>query len=353
MAVVALRNGQQASHRPPPTRSAGARASEAATQGEAAHVQVARGCGAVGRRDRRAYCRGRNGPGGSPQGVGGGEDEEAMPFEEIVEDDYAKHKKEKKGGKKTTRRARRANSDLDSQVLPQQSEEVPEDAEAATRVCNEPALGSPSREASEKERGLADSSAAFTSPWQAGNELEAVFTGLFGALAVDDVLRSSRCCSAWHTVAKTIPRRLTNPRVMDALLSFCLVEVLAVFSDDKLPFPLTATYGEMCAVARSLHSRPAVLDRLMLFLSKHLGSSCDVFPNPQHVMWSLDVKQSSFKSLEKMWHHFHTSRLLGATRQRWFKRMKNSHNTRTCCEWLLIKVNTEHPLLAEHEFLRP
>merc|ERR1712007_27352 len=107
---------------------------------------------------------------------------------------------------------------------------------------------------------------------------------------------------------------------------------------------MAAVYGLMCALAKRVDSDDDLAERLVDFVVKPLSLETQTAQRPQHVSWRLDVQKSSFKRMEKMWHHFHTIRLLHASQQRWFKSMKNGKNTRTCCEWLLTSVNYEHPL---------
>merc|ERR1739848_668443 len=98
------------------------------------------------------------------------------------------------------------------------------------------------------------------------------------------------------------------------------------FSESRLPFPLTAVYGEMCAVARRATGVCELSTRMASFVIGAIGTPGStslaleaVLRRPQHVLWHLDVRQSGFKSLEKMWRHFHSKRLLEAHQQRWYK----------------------------------
>merc|ERR1711974_471450 len=70
---------------------------------------------------------------------------------------------------------------------------------------------------------------------------------------------------------------------------------------------------------------------------------------PHHVCWQAEIKSSGFRSLERLAKHFDGERLIEAFHQRWHKRIHHSPNTRTCMEWLLTKVNRNHPWFVEHE----
>lgn len=174
----------------------------------------------------------------------------------------------------------------------------------------------------------------------------------FAWLQVPAVVYAGRSCRSWRAWSRQLPKQVADPKTMDAMLTFCLLEVLSEFSEARLPFPLTAIYGEMCAKARKVAADAALLDRMARFVCCAHPPARAAMDRAQHVIWTLDIKQSSFKNLEKMWRHFHSKRVIEAHQQRWFKSMKNGKNTRTCCEWLLTRVNFEHQALVEHDAAR-
>ncbi|CAK9004434.1 Uncharacterized protein SCF082_LOCUS8179 [Durusdinium trenchii] len=150
---------------------------------------------------------------------------------------------------------------------------------------------------------------------EARRSTHAVLLHIFQWLSLRSALRASAGTRRWAAGAKAaLPVELPPPQV-DALLEFCLLQVLQAFDETRLPLPMTAVYAEMRAAGRK----------------------------------ALDVKTSGHRSLERMARHFHNLTLVEVTKQRWHKRIHHSPNTRTCVELLLTGVNRSHPLFLEHE----
>ncbi|CAK0856760.1 unnamed protein product, partial [Prorocentrum cordatum] len=194
------------------------------------------------------------------------------------------------------------------------------------------------------------------SPWQESpsdsHSAEVVLSQAFQWLHVPAVVRAGRACRCWRAWSRQLPTRIADQKTMDAMLTFCLLEVLSEFSDARLPFPLTAVYGEMCAKAREATTVEGLSGRMASFVCSAHAPAGARMRHAQHVVWGLDVRQSSFKNLEKMWRHFHSKRLIDAHQQRWYKSMKNGKNTRTCCEWLLTRVNFGHQAFGDYAAAR-
>merc|ERR1712196_277111 len=91
-------------------------------------------------------------------------------------------------------------------------------------------------------------------------------------LQVSAVVRAARCCRCWARLARPLPMAVTDSQVMDVALTFCLLEVLFNFSEARLPFPLTAVYGEMCAVARRATAVCELSTRMASFVISTLGT---------------------------------------------------------------------------------
>merc|ERR1719296_11729 len=72
---------------------------------------------------------------------------------------------------------------------------------------------------------------------------------------------------------------------------------------------------------------------------------------PHHVCWEADIKQSSFKTLDRFAKHFDSKKLIETFRHRWRKKIHHSPNSRTCIELMFTRVNRNHPLFVEHERL--
>lgn len=152
-----------------------------------------------------------------------------------------------------------------------------------------------------------------------------------------------------------VPLSLPQPQA-DAFLQFCLLEVLVTLEEERLPLPMSAIYHEMRAAARRAASNPAVLRHLENLIFKPLGRASrqqDDFLKsrcPHHIAWSLvELKDTSFRTLEKMAKYFDGERLIRVFHQRWRKRIHHSPNTRTCWEWLLTNVKRDHVFFREHE----
>lgn len=184
-------------------------------------------------------------------------------------------------------------------------------------------------------------------------------------LPIVSVLKASaRCCKCWGALARRMPIALPPPQV-DALLTFCLLETMSRFDDSRAPLGLSAVFGEMCEAARRASACPTLrgsLEDLIIRPLKaamnpkrreNLEASQRLFlrsSRPQHIVWRPDVKQSSFKNLDRMWKYFHEKkRLIEIHQQRWYKPVgHNKKNTRTCSEYALTKVNREHLLYKGH-----
>lgn len=217
------------------------------------------------------------------------------------------------------------------------------DVAATPRLCENKVAAAPL--VCDGEVALADGCRG--SSWQdcgyASEVVDIAVARAYGYLRVVDVHRASLACKAWGELGQGLSLEVT-PRVMDSLLTFCLLDVLSDFPSERLPFPLTAVYGMMCALAKKAVRDDDITDRMVEFVAKQLGLGADARRQAQHMHGCLDVQKSSFKKMEKLWLHFHSSGLLRASQQRWFKSMKNGKNTRTCCEWLLTFVHRENPM---------
>lgn len=190
-----------------------------------------------------------------------------------------------------------------------------------------------------------------TSPWQdyGVEPLDVALTSVFNWLPIAKVLSAGSSCKCWRALAARLPLVLPPARA-DALLTFCLLEVLHHIDVSKLPRPLTAIYGEMTSCARRAlvctelrtHLEASTVQKFADASLQHHAS------RPHHILWSLDVKRSSWKNLPKLWKHFRSIGLIETCQQRWFKQIHHSGNTRTCSESLLKHVNKSHPLLRDH-----
>lgn len=156
-----------------------------------------------------------------------------------------------------------------------------------------------------------------------------------------------------------LPLVLPEPQV-DALLQFCLLQVLVDFDDNRLPLPISAVYGEMRMAARALMSNVEARKRCEATVLQPLGRSCRTQQDrllqmlrlggnrPYHIAWTADVRRSSFDSLQKLAKHFHKTGLIEVVQQRWRKDGHTNPNTRTCQELMLTSVSRSHNLFREH-----
>lgn len=159
-------------------------------------------------------------------------------------------------------------------------------------------------------------------------------------LPLGPAMRLQMACRTWAALLNGhIPILLLPPQT-DALLAFCLLEVLLCFDDQRLPLPMSAVYGEMRVAARRSSMEP----RARKYLEPFLGSE-----RPHHICWEVDIKQSHFKTLDRLAKHFDGKRLIETCRKRWRQQIHHSPNYRTCTELLLTRVNRSHPLFLEHE----
>mmetsp|Transcript_37179 Transcript_37179/g.105757 ORF Transcript_37179/g.105757 Transcript_37179/m.105757 type:complete len:523 (-) Transcript_37179:52-1620(-) len=185
---------------------------------------------------------------------------------------------------------------------------------------------------------------------------EAFLTGVCDFLPLDAALRLTMTCRTWGVaLVGHVPLMLPPPQV-DALLRFCLLEVLVCFDEGRLPLPISALYSEMRAVGRRAVADPKTRVHLEDSILREQGPACKTQQaellrkgRPHHVHWQVEIKSSGFKSLERLARHFSGSQLIQAYQQRWHKRIHHSPNTRTCMEWLLTRINRSHPCFQEHE----
>lgn len=190
---------------------------------------------------------------------------------------------------------------------------------------------------------------------------QAILLHIFQWLLLRSALRASASGKRWaHSSASVLPVELPPPQV-DALLQFCLLEVLQAFDESRLPLPMTAVYAEMRAAGRKALMGTEKRQRMESMVLQSVGRSCrsaqeELFAglaggrcHRHHISWMPDVKNSGYRALERMARHFHSINLIEVTKQRWHKRIHHSPNTRTCIELLLTGVNRSHPLFLEHE----
>ncbi|CAK9095084.1 unnamed protein product [Durusdinium trenchii] len=190
---------------------------------------------------------------------------------------------------------------------------------------------------------------------------QAVLLHIFQWLSLRSALRASAGTRRWAAGAKAaLPVELPPPQV-DALLEFCLLQVLQAFDETRLPLPMTAVYAEMRAAGRKALSSAWATARMESTVLQAVGRSswsaqqellaglAEGRNHRHHISWMPDVKTSGHRSLERMARHFHNLTLVEVTKQRWHKRIHHSPNTRTCVELLLTGVNRSHPLFLEHE----
>jgi len=189
-----------------------------------------------------------------------------------------------------------------------------------------------------------------------GRLAECTVLGACDRLPLRAVLRALPVCRDWAAALVGYAPLALPPPQADALLQFCLLEVLIAFDDARLPLPMSAVYSEMRAAARRACASPAVRAHLEDSIFRRLGAACKSQQEqflregrPHHVAWSADFKGSGFRTLERLAKHFDSERLIEVFHQRWHKRIHHSFNTRTCMEWLLTKVNRRHPLFVQHE----
>lgn len=199
--------------------------------------------------------------------------------------------------------------------------------------------------------------AATLEPLLAGGGLpDHVLKNVSDWLPLRAALRLTMSCRAWAAALVGHLPAVLLPRQVDELLQFCLLEVLVVFDDDRLPLPISAVYGEMRAAARRAVAEPKTRAHLEAYIFRESGrtsKSPQQQPlkesRPHHIFWEAEIKSSGFRTLEKFGKHFGEAKLIETFRQRFHKRIHHSPNTRTCMEWLLTKVNRRHPLFLEHE----
>ncbi|CAE7864303.1 unnamed protein product, partial [Symbiodinium microadriaticum] len=141
-------------------------------------------------------------------------------------------------------------------------------------------------------------------------------------LSLKSATASLSACKRWAQALRgRFPVELPPPQV-DKLLQFCLLQVLLVFDETRLPLPITAVYSEMRSAGRRATAEPAARSRLESMVlqpagpsyraqqSDFLGSFSDGRRQRHHVCWLPDVKSSGFKSLDKMARHFHATDLI-------------------------------------------
>lgn len=188
---------------------------------------------------------------------------------------------------------------------------------------------------------------------------ELVIISICNWLPLHDVLRSVATCKAWSAcLSGHVPLTLPPPQV-DALLQFCLLEVLVCFDDGRLPLPMSAIWDDMRKAGRRAIASPSVRIQLENLVFRNLGpanrSQQEEFlreQRPHHVAFSIELKGSGFRTLERLGKHYDSENIIEVLHQRWHKQIHNSPNTRTCTEWLLTKVNRAHPLFLEHQVWR-
>merc|ERR1712137_237028 len=197
-----------------------------------------------------------------------------------------------------------------------------------------------------------------SSQWQDGGveSAEMVLVHVVDFLPAFVVFRFARCCKFWSQLAhRTLITSLPLPQV-DALLMFLLMEWLLEFDDSRLPLPLSAVYGEMCAVGRRIVAADDVsrkhleMDIFRLIGNTHKCAQQDFLriQKPHHIVMRADVRQSRFKTLEKMCKRFNSMHIIEIYHARWRKQIQNSKASRTCFEWQLMKVNRQHELFLHH-----
>lgn len=188
---------------------------------------------------------------------------------------------------------------------------------------------------------------------------ENVITSVCDWLPLQAALCIKATAKDWATVLTGhIPLVLPPPQT-DALLCFCLLEVLVNFDEDRLPLPVSAVYSEMRSAARRAIANEVSRARLEELILRKLGPACKSQQEkflqqrrPHHICWDAQLRNSGFKSLQGFARHFASQRLIGILNQRWQKRIHHSPNLMTCQEWLLTKVNRQHPLFVDHEAWR-
>jgi len=188
---------------------------------------------------------------------------------------------------------------------------------------------------------------------------ENVITAVCDWLPLPAALCTKGTAKDWATaLTGHLPLVLPPPQT-DAFLCFCLLEVLVNFDEDRLPLPVSAVYSEMRSAARRAITNEAYRARLEELILRKLGPACKSQQEkflqqrrPHHICWDAQLKNSGFKSLQGFARHFASRRLIGIINQRWQKRIHHSPNLMTCQEWLLTKVNRQHPLFVDHEAWR-
>eukprot|EP00927_Polykrikos_kofoidii_P033800 TRINITY_DN28645_c0_g1_i1.p1 TRINITY_DN28645_c0_g1~~TRINITY_DN28645_c0_g1_i1.p1 ORF type:complete len:479 (+),score=70.51 TRINITY_DN28645_c0_g1_i1:109-1545(+) len=193
------------------------------------------------------------------------------------------------------------------------------------------------------------------SPWQEedAHSFDVAVGRAYDFLPLPSVLCASQLCRSWASLSARVQVKLP-PVLVDAVLQFCLLDVLVDFDDARIPLPMSAIYGEMCAVAKKTclcPERRARLEMEVFQSDKKVPAGFFEGRHPRHVHWSTACKElskSSFKTLEKLGRHFNTAKLIEVRVERWRKTVHHTPNTRSCKEWLLINVNRSHPLYLEH-----
>lgn len=176
-------------------------------------------------------------------------------------------------------------------------------------------------------------------------------------LHLHGVRNAAAACREWAEALSVRPSLVLPPPQLDELLQFCLLEVLVSLDEARLPLPITAIYGEMRSIARRAAANPRSRARLeeLALARAPLGPSYRsqqerliAEGRPHHISWDAEIRSSSFRTVEKFAKHFQGERLIEIFHQRWRKRIHHSPNTRTCKEWLLTRVNHDHPLYTVH-----
>lgn len=204
--------------------------------------------------------------------------------------------------------------------------------------------------------------APWCGPTPARRKADLVALDLWLVPAVDwlhlhGVRTAAAACREWAEALSVRPSLVLPPPQLDELLRFCLLEVLVSLDEARLPLPMTAIYGEMRSAARRAAANPRSRARLeeLALARAPLGPSYRsqqkrliAEGRPHHISWDAEIRSSSFRTVDKFAKHFHGERLIEVFHHRWGKRIHHSPNTRTCKEWLLTRVNHQHPLYSAH-----
>jgi hypothetical protein len=223
-----------------------------------------------------------------------------------------------------------------------------------TRVAEEFCARTDGQSQDTKDMATTDSDSGLkdiVSPWQDSNPLLCIIVAMaYNFLHLPSVLQAAQTCSCWKAHA-AMSRIALPPSQIDAVLQFCLLEVLWDFDEKRLPFPLSAIYSGMCTAARRVANSTEHCARLESSILDEGGSAAN--RNSYHVPWfhaCADLRRSSFKTLDRLGKYFRGQRLIDTYNERFKKQVH--HNFRTCQEVLLIRINRQHPLMAQHNAWR-